>query len=60
MKTFEIHSRWRDDGSDFVATVRESHDVLDDDEDIFMYGLSEDDLKANNNLEFEILSYEEI
>ena len=66
-KYFSINGYWKDDKTEIVDyIVKEFGDVEEkesDDNLIFYYGLSEDDLKNSNEddaLEFVVTSYEEI
>lgn len=65
MQTFIINGYWKDDQTEFNDyLVTDSQDEMDDD-NIFYYGLSEDEIKSilnveNNNLEFVITSYNKI
>lgn len=65
MQTFIINGYWKDDQTEFNDyLVTDSQDEMDDD-NIFYYGLSEDEIKSilnveNNNLEFIITSYNKI
>jgi len=67
MKRFEISGYWKDDRSEFSGyIVQDTEDVLEDDDSIFYYGLSENDLKEaikegeNNALDFVVTEYREI
>lgn len=64
-KYFSINGYWKDDLTSFVgAVVKEYDDVEKDDDDIFYYGLSEQEIEeaiknpAESGLEFVITSYE--
>ena len=65
MQTFIINGYWKDNQTEFNDyLVTDSQDEMDDD-NIFYYGLSEDEIKSilnveNNNLEFVITSYNKI
>jgi hypothetical protein len=65
MQTFIINGYWKDDQTEFNDyLVTDSQDEMDDD-NIFYYGLTEDEIKSilnveNNNLEFVITSYNKI
>lgn len=57
---------WKDDDSEFEAMFKDSHDVIEEeDDDIFYYGLSEEDMLASMKdgsediLDFRIESFEE-
>jgi hypothetical protein len=61
---FYIDGFWNDDGEKFTnRLVASDNNVLDDDEDIFFNGLSEDDINSeiicggSGELEFTITNY---
>lgn len=69
MNLFKIDGYWRDDKTEFYGyLVAEYDDAPDEDEEdnIFYYGLSEDDIKKaikndeNNTLDFVITNYTKI
>jgi hypothetical protein len=66
-KYFSIEGYWKDDLSEFSGFIVKEYDDEEDDEDeIFYYGMSENDIidaianPDENVLEFVITSYEEI
>ncbi len=66
-KYFSIEGYWKDDLSEFSGFIVKEYDDEEDDEDeIFYYGMSENDIidaianPDKNVLEFVITSYEEI
>jgi hypothetical protein len=64
MTNFLISGYWIDNGSEFSNyLVTSSEDNGDDDDNVFFYGLNEEDLRSlvnntNTHLEFVITSYE--
>lgn len=66
-KYFSIEGYWKDDLSEFSGYIVKEYDDEEDDEDeVFYYGMSENDIidaianPDENVLEFVITSYEEI
>lgn len=67
-KYFEINGYWKDDKSEFNGLiVKEYDDVGEDDDDVFFYGLSEEQIKEaidskgeDDSLDFIITSYKEL
>lgn len=65
-KYFKIDGFWKDDKSEFNGLIVKEYDDIGDDDDIFFYGLSEQDIqsaiidKGNGSLDFVITHYEEI
>jgi hypothetical protein len=67
-KYFEINGYWKDDKSEFNGLiVKEYDDIGDDDDDVFFYGLSEEQIQEaidskgeDNSLDFIITSYKEL
>jgi hypothetical protein len=67
-KYFEINGYWKDDKSEFNGLiVKEYDDVGEDDDDVFFYGLSEEQIQEvidskgeDDSLDFIITSYKEL
>lgn len=69
-KYFSINGYWKDDKSEFEGFIVKEYDDVEEDEDldneIFYYGLSENDLKhsidtgGNDSLDIVVTSFEEI
>ena len=66
-KYFNVSGYWKDDKSEFYGCIIKEFDDVEEDEElddqIFYYGLSEEDLKnssEDDGLEFVITDYEEI
>lgn len=67
-KYFEIDGYWKDDQTQFNGLLVREYDDIDEefDEDIFYYGLSEQDIvqainkSEETNLEFVITNYKEV
>jgi hypothetical protein len=69
-KYFSINGYWKDDKSEFEGFIVKEYDDAEEDEDldneIFYYGLSENDLKhsvdtgGNDSLDIVVTSFEEI
>lgn len=69
-KYFEINGYWKDDETEIEGYVVTNYDDCEegvDDDAIFFYGMSEDDIKAaievgedDDNFEFVITSYSDI
>lgn len=65
---FSINGYWKDDQTQFEGyIVKDNHDCIDgEDESVFYYGLSEEDIKVSiekgegDILDFVITSYEKI
>lgn len=63
MTNFLISGYWIDNGSEFSNYLVTSSEDNGDDDDVFFYGLNEEDLRSllnntNTHLEFVITSYE--
>lgn len=67
-KIFSVSGYWKDDKSEFDGEIISEYDSVGEDEDdnIFFYGMSEDEIKENiklgeadeNCLDFVLTSYE--
>lgn len=63
-KYFIINGYWKDDLTDIIDALVSEYDDEDNDDDIFYYGLSENNIKnaisnpSESRLEFVITSYE--